>query len=61
MFSAGVTRTLEEQCKDLKREFNIDITPVSLNNKQNKKEASKFFKRVYKLLLRSNIEKIIVP
>lgn len=59
MFSVGLTKTLEEQCKDLKREFNIDITPVSLSNKQNKKEASTFLKRVYKLLLRNNIEEIV--
>ena len=59
MFSSGISKTLEEQCEDLKREFNIDITPVSLSNKQNKKEASKFLKRVYKLLLRNNIEEVI--
>ncbi len=59
MFSVGLTKTLEEQCKDLKREFNIEITPVSLSNKQNKEEASIFLKRVYKLLLRNNIEEIV--
>ncbi len=59
MFSSGETKTLEEQCKDLKSEFDIDITPVSLSNKQNKDTAAKFLKRVYSLLLRNSIEEIV--
>jgi hypothetical protein len=59
MFSTGETKTLEEQCKDLKNEFNIDITTVSLSNKQNKIEASEFLKKVYTLLLKDNIEVVV--
>ncbi len=59
MFSSGDTKTLEEQCKDLKSEFDIDITPPSLSNKQNKDTAAKFLKRVYNLLLRNSIEEIV--
>jgi hypothetical protein len=34
MFSVGLTKTLEEQCKDLKKEFNIDKYQTKINQQK---------------------------
>jgi len=59
LFSNNDVKTLQQQCNDLKEEFDIKITPQALSARQNKKTAKVFLEKVYQLILSENIDKII--
>ena len=59
LFSNNDVKTLQQQCNDLKQEFDIEITPQALSARQNRKTAKVFLEKVYQLLLAENIDEII--
>jgi len=59
LFSSNDTKTLQQQCDDLKQEFNINITSQALSARQNRKTAKIFLEKVYQLLLAEEIGEII--
>jgi len=59
LFSNNDAKTLEQQCDDLKEEFDINITPQALSSRQNRKTAKVFLEKVYQLLLEEQIDEII--
>jgi len=59
LFSDNDTKTLEQQCDDLRREFDINITPQALSSRQNRKTAKVFLEKVYQLILKEKIDEII--
>ena len=59
LFSDNDAKTLEQQCKDLKQEFDVNITPQALSHRQNRKTAKLFLEKIYQLLLEEQIDEII--
>ncbi len=59
LFSNQNAKTVEQQCDDLKQEFDVKITPQALSARQNRKTAKRFLERVYQLLLEEQIDEAI--
>jgi hypothetical protein len=59
LFSSTDIKTLQQQCDDLKQEFDINITPQALSARQNRKTAKMFLEKVYQMLLEEEIDQVI--
>jgi len=59
LFSSTDIKTLQQQCNDLKQEFDINITPQALSARQNRKTAKIFLEKVYQMLLEEEIDQVI--
>ena len=59
LLSSTDIKTLQQQCDDLKQEFDINITPQALSARQNRKTAKMFLEKVYQMLLEEEIDQVI--